>query len=269
MRPADPIEPTGAISRGTINGRNRNPRPARNLPGPVRPLQPRAPGALFPALSLLPPPGGDRRRPRPGRPGADRGQPRRRLDLDIVALSEHAHPTRPIHPLVAESWHFVNHVWGRYWVGCGIPLWTRGGVRYQYIDPYLREGGEHFPSLVSIYPEGGSSPFRDRRVLHRFFPGVARIAIHYRVPIVPAALVGFHRACPILFDIEKDHGPNDVVFPLCTFPVKLKIEFGEPFELSEFYGRAMTKDEEWRVANEVVRPRVAEVIRRHKPIDPA
>lgn len=185
------------------------------------------------------------------------------FDLDIVSLSDCAHPTRPIHALIAEPWHYLSSNWGRYWVGGGIPLWTRGGIRWEYIDPYLQEGGEHYPSLVSIYPEGHSGTFRGRHFLNKFFPGVVRIALRYRVPLVPTAMTGFQKASPILGEIHRDHGPNDPILLPFTFPAKLKIEFGEPFELDQYYGASLSREEEFWVANQVVRPKVAEILERH------
>ena len=188
------------------------------------------------------------------------------LDLDILALSYFCHPTREIHSLIASDWHYLNSGWGRYWVGGGIPLWTHGGIRYEYIDPYLREGGEHFPGLAAIYPEGHSGTFKTRHVLGKFYPGVVRIALKYRVPIVPVAMTGFHGASPILWEIERDHGPNDIVCPPFAFPAKLRADFGEAFELEQYYGVELTKAEEFAVANEVVRPRLAELLGRREKV---
>lgn len=189
------------------------------------------------------------------------------FDLDIIALSHFAHPERPIHALIAQDWHYLNSPWGRYYVGSGIPLWTQGGIRWDYIDPYLDRDGGRYPGLVAIYPEGNSSTFSRRHVLGTFFPGVVRIALRYRVPIVPAAMIGFCNAAPIFREIERDHTPNDVICPPFTFPVKLKIEFGALFELSGYYGMSLSREEESWVANEVVRPRLAELLSRHTKVE--
>ena len=188
------------------------------------------------------------------------------LDLDIVALSDCTHPSREIHSLIAHDWHFLFSKWGRYYVGSGLPLWTKGGLRYSFLDPFLAPGGKYYPALVAIYPEGHSGTFRQRHVLHRFFPGVVRIALRYRLPIVPVAMIGFHGASPIFAEIERDHGPNDILCPPFTLPVKLKAEIGKPFELSDDYGRELSRAEEFRIANEVVRPRIAELLARHGPV---
>lgn len=184
-------------------------------------------------------------------------------DLDIVSLKDCTHPTRDIHPLIVQNWHFLNSAWGRYWIGGGIPLWTRSGIRYEYIDPYLDKNGAYYPALVAIYPEGHSSTFKKRHVLNKFFPGVVRIALRYRVPIVPVALIGFHYITPILGEIKRDHAPNDPIFPPILLPVKLKVEIGAPFELEEYYGKTLSKEEEFWVANEMVRPRIAQLLGKH------
>ncbi len=191
------------------------------------------------------------------------------FDLDIISLAYFAHPDRPIHPLIAQEWHYLNSAWGRYGVGTGIPLRTRGGIRWEYIEPYLSANGSGYPGLVAIFPEGNSSTFSRRRVLGTFFPGVVRIALRYRVPIVPAAMVGFSLASPILKEIERDHTANDVICTPFTFPVKLKIEFGKPLDLSDYYGMNLSRAEEYWVANEVVRPRLAELLGRHTKVEPA
>lgn len=191
------------------------------------------------------------------------------FDLDIISLAYFAHPARPIHPLIAREWHYLNSAWGRYGVGCGIPLPTRGGIRWEYIDPFLSADGPGYPGLVAIFPEGNSSTFFRRRVLGTFFPGVARIALRYRVPVVPAAMVGFSLASPIFKEIERDHTANDVICTPFTFPVKLKIEFGAPIGLSEYHGMDLDRAEEYWVANEVVRPRLAELLGRHTRVEPA
>jgi len=185
-------------------------------------------------------------------------------DLDIVCLSNCCHPTREIQVLIVNNWHFLESNWGRYWVGSGIPLWTQGGIRYEYIDPYLKPGGSNFPGLVAIYPEGNSGTFQGRHRLRKFFPGVARIAINYQVPIVPVAQIGFQNACPIFMEIKHEHGPNDpIIMSPLAFPLKLKVEFGKPFTLEKFYGKKLSKPEEFWIANQFIRPKVAEILSKH------
>lgn len=185
-------------------------------------------------------------------------------DLDIMALGWCTLPDRPVHVLIAADWHFISSSWGRYFVGSGIPLWLKGGIRWDYIDPYLKAGGDRYPGLVAIFPEGNSGTFFRRHRLGTFFPGVVRLALRYRVPIVPVAMAGFHKASPILAEITKGYDiPLPVVFPL-TVPVKLRVVIGRSFELSEYYGRNLSREEEGRVANEVLRPKIAALLGRYQ-----
>ncbi|NVM55221.1 MAG: 1-acyl-sn-glycerol-3-phosphate acyltransferase [Candidatus Helarchaeota archaeon] len=181
------------------------------------------------------------------------------FDLDIVAINL-CHPTREIHVLIMDKYHYINSMWGRYWIAGGIPLWLGGGIRWQYINPYLHKKGSQYPGLVCMFPEGHSGLFQHRHVIHKFFPGVVRIALKYEVPIVPVTTAGFHKISPILKEYKQEHGPPDpILFPPFTLPFKLKIEFGEPFELDDYYNMKLSKKEEWWIANRIIRPKVAKL----------
>lgn len=186
-------------------------------------------------------------------------------DLDLLSITYFAHPTRPVTPLITQAWHYVNSAWGKYFIGAGLPLPTRGGVRYEYTDPYLQEGGEHFPGLICIFPEGNIPTFAARFTIGKYFPGVVRLALRYRIPIIPTAMIGFAEANPILKLIPHDKAPDDIIpfpFPL---PWKLKIEFGRPISLEKYYDKALTKAEEYWIANQVLRPAHADLLRKHQP----
>ncbi len=185
-------------------------------------------------------------------------------DLDNHAISS-CHPTRDIHVLDWDKYHYINSLWGRYFLVGGIPLWLHGGIRWNYINPYLHKKGSQYPSLVCIFPEGNSGSLLHRHILWKFFPGVVRIALKYKVPIVPAAMIGFQKASPILISIEQEHAPADpIYFPLITLPFKLKIEFGTPFELDKFYDKDLTREEEVWIANRIIRPKIAKLCMKHR-----
>jgi 1-acyl-sn-glycerol-3-phosphate acyltransferase len=116
---------------------------------------------------------------------------------------------------------------------------------------------------VAIFPEGNVPHYRDRHVLGMFYPGVVRMALRYRVPIVPAAMVGFDRANPILKVIPHDKSPDDLICLPFTLPFKCIVEFGKPLYLDEYYDKKLSKEEEFWIANEVVRPRLHEVLDRY------
>ncbi len=181
-------------------------------------------------------------------------------DLDIVVISDFCHPSREIQVLIMDKYHYMYSMWGRYWVASGIPLWLSGGIRWQYINPYLDKKGSKYPGLVCMFPEGHSGLFQKREILNKFFPGVVRIALKYKVPIIPTATYGFQRAIPILKEYPQEHGPPDpILFSLIPFPVKLIVEFGEPIKLNDYYNMKLTKEEEYWIANEIIRPKVAQL----------
>jgi len=80
-------------------------------------------------------------------------------DLDLLALGYFGHPARKITPMIIDDWHFISSAWGRYYVGCGIPVWTGTGLNYDYLDPLLVPGGSAFPGLVALFPEGNIPHF--------------------------------------------------------------------------------------------------------------
>ncbi|MHA1265935.1 MAG: lysophospholipid acyltransferase family protein [Candidatus Helarchaeota archaeon] len=189
------------------------------------------------------------------------------LDLDIIAISQFCHPSREIHVLIMDKYHYINSMWGRYWVTGGIPLWLRGGIRWQYLNPYLHKKGSQYPGLVCIFPEGHSGLFQLRHVLYKFFPGVVRIALKYQIPIVPTAMVGFHKISPILKAYPQEYGPPDpILFSPITFPFKLLIAFGKAFELDRYYHQKLTKAEEWWIANRLIRPKIAHLLNKYQRI---
>lgn len=186
-------------------------------------------------------------------------------DLDLLSITYCAHPTRPVTPLITEAWHYVNSLWGRYFIGAGLPLPTTGGLRYEYTDPYLQPGGAQYPGLICIFPEGNIPTFRDRFTIGTYFPGVVRLALRYQAPIIPTAMIGFAEANPVIRLIPHDKAPDDIIpfpFPL---PWKLKIAFGQPISLKAYYGRTLTKPEEYWIANEIIRPAHADLLRRYQP----
>jgi len=188
-------------------------------------------------------------------------------DLDIVAISHCCHPTREIHVLIMDKYHYINSMWGRYWIAGGLPLWLSGGIRWQYINPYLHKSGSQYPGLICMFPEGQSGLFQERHIIYKFFPGVVRIALKYKTPIVPAATVGFHKAVPILKVYPQEHGPPDpILYSIVPFPFKIRIEFGIPFELDAYYDMNLTPAEEWWIANKVIRPKVAAIRKKYTKV---
>jgi len=184
-------------------------------------------------------------------------------DLDLFAISHYLHPRREVTPLIVNTWHFSENWWGKYFIGAGVPLWTQGGLRYDYIDPYLKDEGDNFPGLMCIFPEGYIQSFKKRNTLAMFYPGVVRIALKYKVPIVPVAMIGFQWACPVLGHTKVEKGPDDIFFLPLTFPAKLKMVIGKPLLLEKYYDQNLSKEEEFWIANNLVRNSLGETMKNH------
>lgn len=95
---------------------------------------------------------------------------------------------------------------------------------------------------LGIAPEGTRSPTAHMQL---FQPGVAKIAIQKRVPIVPIGLTGVEQVMPI-----GSRFPRRV-------PVTVNV--GQVFELSEYYGRPLSSQELEDAAWEM-RAHVAELL---------
>jgi 1-acyl-sn-glycerol-3-phosphate acyltransferase len=81
--------------------------------------------------------------------------------------------------------------------------------------PVLRAG-----HVLGIFPEGTRST--DGR-LYRGRPGVAKLALDARAPIIPVGLMGFDQVMPVGSSLPK-LGP------------KVEVRFGEPLDLSQWQG---------------------------------
>ena len=81
------------------------------------------------------------------------------------------------------------------------------------------EGG----NLLGIYPEGTRSP---DGVLHRGRTGVARLAIHAGVPVIPCGLIG-----------TEDVMPKNAKMPRIGRRLKVRVRFGKPLDFSRYAGQ--------------------------------
>jgi 1-acyl-sn-glycerol-3-phosphate acyltransferase len=73
--------------------------------------------------------------------------------------------------------------------------------------------------VVPVFPEGKITP-ESGRVLGEGRPGIAFLALHARVPVVPAYICGTP--------------PTNKVWPSYRTPSNARVYFGEPIDLSEF-----------------------------------
>ncbi len=140
-------------------------------------------------------------------------------NLDPLALAYGIR--RPLHFLAARGLFriplvgYVLRQWG------AIPV-EPGGLDIAAVRAcvtILRTGG-----ALAVFPEGTRS--RDGR-LQPFKSGPARMAILAQAPVLPAGLLGTFEALP-----------PGALFPR---PVKLRVRYGRPFELHEYYGRRLTE----------------------------
>jgi 1-acyl-sn-glycerol-3-phosphate acyltransferase len=112
------------------------------------------------------------------------------------------------------------------------------GHRRNFQDLLERE------ELVTVFPEGAKGtgkPFRDRYKLIPFNVGFIELALTYRAPIVPTAIIGGEEQAPMLYDIKPlarlfgfPYFPVTPFFPwlgplgMLPLPVKYHIRYGEP-----------------------------------------
>ncbi len=101
----------------------------------------------------------------------------------------------------------------------------------------LKEG-----KMLAIAPEGTRSPTGN---LQLFQPGVAKLVITHRTPILPVGVIGTDKAMP----------PGAWL----PHPVPITVRFGPVFELAEYYGLDLTPERLDRAASEM-RARVAALL---------
>jgi 1-acyl-sn-glycerol-3-phosphate acyltransferase len=97
--------------------------------------------------------------------------------------------------------------------------------------------------VVAVYPEGGRS---DSGELQSFYPDFARLMIRMKALIVPAGIAGARELLPIGSWIPR---PNTAVV----------VEYGEPFELSQFYDGKVTDGMAAEAAT-IMHDKVAELV---------
>jgi len=109
----------------------------------------------------------------------------------------------------------------------GVVSGTHANVRR------LLERGE----LLAVFPEGvtgPAKPFRDRYELQDWRVGHAELAIRYRVPIIPVAIIGAEESWPVLVRLHwKLFGAPYLPIPAAPLPlpVRFRIHYGRPIEL--------------------------------------
>jgi 1-acyl-sn-glycerol-3-phosphate acyltransferase len=98
---------------------------------------------------------------------------------------------------------------------------------------------------VAVYPEGARSTSGE---LLPFSPSFARLAIKLKVQLVPAGIAGAGYAVPIGTYVPRRDA-------------RIAVVYGQPFDLSQFYGRELSQDH-LSEASELMRERVAALVAR-------
>ncbi len=113
---------------------------------------------------------------------------------------------------------------------CGVVSGSRGNARA------LLEGGE----LLCIFPEGVpgiGKPFSERYKLQEWRQGHCELAIRYRAPVVPVAIIGAEEQMPQLARIPVPGPIPYIPIPatLVPLPVRYHIWYGEPIRVDQDY----------------------------------
>ncbi|MHA1299423.1 MAG: lysophospholipid acyltransferase family protein [Candidatus Helarchaeota archaeon] len=118
-------------------------------------------------------------------------------------------------------------------------------------------------NLVGIFPEGDSNTVWQAYQLHRFLPGVSKLAIKCEVPVIPTAIIGIIDGVSLIFKVPKEKSPSLVAIPApIIFPKKLIIHFGEPIYFDKFYGKEVSKTQHFKNAN-LIRAKVGALLKTH------
>lgn len=139
--------------------------------------------------------------------------------MDVYRNTNPPRVPRAIADYFVPSLPFVGTLFAR----CGVVGGSRGNARA------LLEGG----NLLLIFPEGTpgiGKPWSKRYKLQDWRQGHCELAIRYRAPVVPIAVVGAEEQMPQLAQIPLGGAMPYLPIPATLFPlpVKYHIYYGEP-----------------------------------------
>ncbi|MBD3230571.1 MAG: hypothetical protein GF329_20495 [Candidatus Lokiarchaeota archaeon] len=158
-----------------------------------------------------------------------------------------------------DIWASEDNIWGRFVRKFSpIPINLDGkGIPYDLVDVIVSKG-----ELIAIMPEGCSASIKEGYLLWKFYPGVVKLHLRYKIPIIPTAMIGFSQVAP---RYPSDYNPkkvppweNERIFPF-IIPKKLIIHFGEPISFENYYNRNMDKKTMNQLA-QIIREKVKETI---------
>lgn len=123
--------------------------------------------------------------------------------------------------------------------------------------------------ILVVFPEGtvGIGKTFDRRYkLQEWRPGHAELALRYKAPVVPAAIVGAEEQMPILARFDRLHlfGAPYLPIPATPFPlpVRYHLRYGAPIPLHEMYDGDPRDPDTINAAAAIVKARVQSIIDR-------
>ena len=94
--------------------------------------------------------------------------------------------------------------------------------------------------MLVVFPEGTpgiGKPFSKRYQLQEWRAGHAELALRYRIPVIPTAIVGAEEQMPVLARVDslKLFGAPYLPIPATPFPlpVRYHLRYGAPLELHE------------------------------------
>lgn len=183
-------------------------------------------------------------------------------DWDTFFLT-FALPERWIHTLYWDKYYYAPF-WGKYFVQKmkAIPLSLEKGFDEDLlVNEYFKKN-----KLVCIFPEGTVYPIWQRYKLGKFYPGVIHLALLGKVAVIPMAIIGVEEAAPVLavYRNKKKKDPGHILASLpFILPFKIRIYFGEPIYYHEYYDKNLSKDELYKLAEEV-REKVAGLISKYR-----
>jgi 1-acyl-sn-glycerol-3-phosphate acyltransferase len=150
-----------------------------------------------------------------------------------------------------DIWSIGNNPWAS-WVQkfTPIPINLEGeGIPFKLVDKLVEKG-----ELIAIMPEGHSAAIQEGYRLWKFYPGVIRLHLRYKIPIIPTASIGFVQASPILahrYNPKKiPPWEKELMVPF-ILPRKLIFHFGEPIMFEDYFNKEVPKKQMYYLAYNV------------------
>ena len=162
-----------------------------------------------------------------------------------------------------DKWSIGDNLWS-HWVQkfSPIPISLTGqGIPYKLVDKIVEKG-----ELIAMMPEGHSASIKEGYKLWKFYPGVIKLHLRYKIPIIPTAAIGFVEAAPIIFNYYNPRKippwEKELMVPF-ILPRKIFFHFGKPIIYKRYFDQDPNKQILFRLAEDL-RKEVKKVIALHK-----